>query len=221
MKRKRKASKPTINVRGLKVADIVNMDIKALNKLKKSDVKALSLRLVSAANKRLKRLRNADLGKLSPAYRYATGNNGRGRFKVKNQTRNELLKQFKTLRVFLSDKKTATVKGWKAVRRNIEKRIGSKIPKTKYKSFWGIYRKYVEVRGGKGMLTSFKGGDGKSGSERVMTLIAKQFIGKKGTEDDVLKKLTEGMTKAYEELQDKEEENGEYSSTGAFFSLSD
>ena len=54
-----------------------------------------------------------------------------------------------------------------------------------------------------------------------MTLIAKQFIGKKGTEDDVLKKLTEGMTKAYEELQDKEEENGEYSSTGAFFSLSD
>ena len=40
MKRRRKASKPTINVRGLKVTDIVNMDIKALNKLKKSDVKA-------------------------------------------------------------------------------------------------------------------------------------------------------------------------------------
>ena len=56
-----------MNVKGLKVKDILNIDLDAFNNLNESQLRALTSRLVSASNKRIRRLKERDIN--SPAMR--------------------------------------------------------------------------------------------------------------------------------------------------------
>ena len=45
-----------MNVKGLKISDILNIDLETFNKLNEKELRALTSRLVSAGNKRIRRL---------------------------------------------------------------------------------------------------------------------------------------------------------------------
>lgn len=221
-KRKRTKAKATFNVTGLSISDIANIDPSRLNKMNKADLKRVVTRLNSAGNKRLKRLRNSFAGTMSPAYRFATGKNGRRKFSVRNKTRNQLLKEYSRVRDFLFNKKTASVSGWKKTRKGIEDIIERNLPKKKAKKFWSVYRKFVEARGGAGAIRSMKySSSDKDTSDRILKLIAKEFLTNKKSEEDVLRALEAGVTREYEELQDKQNEDSNYKSLGRFFEFSD
>ena len=46
-----------MNVKGLKVKDIMNIDLDTFNNLNESELRAITSRLVSASNKRIRRLK--------------------------------------------------------------------------------------------------------------------------------------------------------------------
>lgn len=87
-------------VSGLSIDDILNMDIDEFNKLNLSDLRKITGRLVSAANKRLRRF--AASGIFTPATR-AVERSG-GSFSTKNKPLNALRSEFARAKTFLSAK---------------------------------------------------------------------------------------------------------------------
>lgn len=79
-----------MNVNGLSIDDIIDMDWREINALSESDLRQLSQRLNSAANKRLRRLEASEEAKYSPAYR-AIQESG-GDFSVKGKTTKTAIK---------------------------------------------------------------------------------------------------------------------------------
>ena len=55
-----------MNVKGLKISDILDIGLDEFNKLKESDLRHLTSRLVSESNKRIRRLQKHELN--TPAY---------------------------------------------------------------------------------------------------------------------------------------------------------
>ena len=118
---KRKLTKPTPKrtevVKGLSVNDILNMDLSTFNKLGETELRAITGRLVSAGNKRIRLLERAeeDTPALSRIQRsggkLSTKNIPRG----KQQSVNLLRAEFTRAKDFLEDK-TSTVKGWNETR---------------------------------------------------------------------------------------------------------
>lgn len=93
-------------VSGLKIKDILNMDVSDLNKLGKKDLQKITGRLVSAGNKRLRRAEEKGIS--SPAFSYVE-NNG-GVFSTKGKTLNQLRAEFVRAKNFL-EAETSTIKG--------------------------------------------------------------------------------------------------------------
>lgn len=133
-----------------KVEQIMNLDIKDVNKMTTKELKANVQILASAANKRLARLAAKPIGQLSLAYisamkrSYETSKGGK--FGTEGKTRNQLLNEFKSTKRFLS-MKTSTLKGWAAYRKRTYAGMNMKLnedPEAE-KRFWSIYRKIAEI----------------------------------------------------------------------------
>ena len=204
-----KKSQMKFDVTGMTIEDISNIDPEDIGRMNRSSLQAIVSRLASAANKRLKRLKNSYLGEYSPAYSHAAGESGNRKFSVKGKNTNQLREEYVRARNFLH-KKTSSVTGWKKVRKDIEKRVGFKIPKKKQKKFWRVFRKFMEVnRGAMGAIDSQKGKKG-FGSDRFLKYLAKQYLGKKITNEDELLSLMQNEIKTiYKGLQKNEEQNKE------------
>lgn len=93
-------------VSGKSVNQILSMDVDALNKLGKKDLQKITGRLVSAANKRIRRAK--EKGVDSPAFAYIRDNGGK--FSTKGKTLNQLRSEFVKAKNFL-EAETSTVKG--------------------------------------------------------------------------------------------------------------
>ena len=94
-------------VSGLSIDDILNMDIDEFNKLNLSDLRKITGRLVSAANKRLRRF--VASGVSTPATREVQRSGGS--FSTKNKPLNALRGEFARAKAFLSAK-TSTRQGY-------------------------------------------------------------------------------------------------------------
>ena len=102
-----------MNVKGLSIQQIMNIDLNTFNSLKESDLRHITSRLVSAGNKRIRRLEKLDIN--SPAYQ-SLGNNKKFSTKldtsVSSQQRvNRLRPEFSRIRSFLTSK-TSTARGY-------------------------------------------------------------------------------------------------------------
>lgn len=126
-----------INVSGLTIQDIMNMDYDIINKMNISDLRRVSSRLVSASNKRIRRLEKNEIGRLSPAY-VSIEKRG-GQFSNVGKNINQLRSQFIEMKQFL-EKKTSTIKGWTAHRKYVEENYGGTLTKAQAKKFWTTYR---------------------------------------------------------------------------------
>lgn len=140
---KRKESK--INVTGLTVKDILSMDV---NQLSESDMRKVTTRLVSAANKRARRLAAKEEGKTSPAFRNLE-RSGKP-FSAAGKNRNQLYAELAKMRDFMRDK-TSSLTGWKKVRKagveRLGERLGSEVSEDEAKRFWDLVGKAQEMGG--------------------------------------------------------------------------
>lgn len=137
-----------IDVEGLTVDQIMKMD---LNKLSESDLRKVSTRLMSAANKRIKRLKQASGGKMSPAMQQMNIRTPSGKFSVKGKSLNQLRHEAASMKDFLKGK-TSSVRGWNKIRRErreeLEEAMGQPLTDKQEKKFWDVYHKLEETKGG-------------------------------------------------------------------------
>lgn len=155
-----------MNVKGLKISDIISMDWEQLNKLSATDLKSLTNRLVSASNKRIRRLEKTERGKSSFAYQ-SVEERGR-KFSTRGKNVNQLKQEFKLAKQFLGYK-TSTVKGWKEYRTKVEQRTGYATEgesvnwsERTWSKYWKVYRRFEETHGG-----TYKKGD----SDRIQQML--------------------------------------------------
>lgn len=117
---KRAYKQPSV-VSGLSVNDIISMSGADLSKLSLSDLRKVTGRLVSAGNKRIRRLEQAGLTPSSLAKLDISG----GAFSTKGKDVNQLRAEFVRARQFLKNK-TSTVSGYKKQLKDTEKRLQEK-----------------------------------------------------------------------------------------------
>ena len=85
-----------MDLTGKSVDDILNASMENIVSLNDKDLRAVASRLVSASNKRLRRLANdkTKWGKLSPVYQ-------KKQFSIRGKTRNQVLREFKKMKGFM------------------------------------------------------------------------------------------------------------------------
>ena len=189
-----------MDVKGLKIKDIMGMDWETLNKMSTKDLKAVTSRLVSASNKRIRSLEKAPRGRYSYAYKTIED---RGRnFSVRNKNVGQVKQEFKLAKKFL-EMKTSTRKGWEEVRTDMEKRVSKYTygesqtwSERTWERYWEVYRKTEEIHGG-----SYTKGD----SARVQQKLYKIFVeNDKRHGVDYFSDIVESQyEKLYEEVQEE------------------
>ena len=157
-----------LDVRGMSIRDILNIPYEEWNKLSSSDLKVLTQRLNSAANKRLKRLSSSRAGKYSPALqsrregRKKTGQVKKFSTKLpKNlkgdQVAGKIKSAFSDVKNFLNTK-TSTAKGAEKFKEHLLERFPNLVNKTgeiseyKMKRVWKAYHAVGEMKGISGAL---------------------------------------------------------------------
>ena len=120
-----------MNVKGLKVKDIMNIDLDTFNNLNESELRAITSRLVSASNKRIRRLKERDIN--SPAIRglgeipqFSTKLNE----DVTPQNRvNQLRHTFAKIRNFMTSE-TSTISGYNKFVKRIKTKLAEDLGMT-------------------------------------------------------------------------------------------
>lgn len=200
-----------MDVKGLKISDIISMSWDDLNSLSGKDLKAVTSRLVSASNKRIKRLQNSPRGTSSFAYQ-TVAERGR-KFSVRGLNTNEVRTEFANARRFLN-MKTSTLKGWKEYREDMNQRLTEaldieelKWSETTESKFWKVYRRFEETHGGK-----FKKGD----SDRIQQMLTEMFESsdKRRSADYFTKRVDELWKEYYEEEQEDSESVSDFFDIG-------
>lgn len=129
------------NIKGLSTSDILNMDV---YKLDKSSLRAVTNRLISSANKRLRRLEKK--APTAPAlrqhYNYESGNIIP--FSLKGaKSRNDVESVMKRVKSFL-EAETSTIKGYSDFREKIRRDIGEFESVEQANDFWKTYNKWID-----------------------------------------------------------------------------
>ena len=190
-----------MNVKGLSIQNIMEMSWDEINQLSTKDLKSVTSRLVSASNKRIKRLASTKTGKSSFAYQTVEE---RGRkFSVRGKDTNALRQEFKLSKNFLN-MKTSTVKGWKKYRANVEERTGYATSGESlewsdrtWSKYWKVYRRFEETHGG-----TFKKGD----SDRIQQMLTEimQSNDKRRSADTFSQMIEDEYADIYESEDDED-----------------
>lgn len=158
-----------MQIKGMKITDIMNMSWDELNNIAKNnpkDFKTLTSRLVSASNKRIRRLETAVRGKSSLAYQSVESRGSK--FSVRGKNTNQLKSEFASAKHFLQ-MKTSTKSGWNEYRAKMEERTGYATSGESldwsdrtWSKYWKVYRRFEETHGG-----TYKKGD----SDRIQRML--------------------------------------------------
>lgn len=166
-------------VSGMSINDIMNMGIKQFNKLTEPELRKVVGRLVSASNKRIRRMESSGIE--TPALRKV--NKSGGVFSVKDKNLNQLRSEFSRAKSFLQSP-TSSIKGYKEVQKKTVEGLKKQ----------GIdVKKEVEESLTHGMTT-------KEIKQYIKSLGGKKEFNKI-VEDEITKKMSE-MFKAYEQLKE-------------------
>ena len=200
-----------MNVKGLKISDILNIDLDTFNNLSESDLRKITSRLVSASNKRIRRLKEHDIN--SPALR---GMGDLDSFSTKldetispQQRVNQLRHTFSQMRSFLTSE-TSTIKGFKKYSDRIMDAIASSMK---------VEKKTLEEKLGKdginklfrihhwaqehGYISSYRGSQGSKQSRNV---IADILIDNPNADEETIKQWFEQTA---EQLYKEEEKKNQ------------
>lgn len=199
-----------MNIKGLTTKDILSMDWNDVRKLTDKEMKQLTSRLVSTANKRVRQLEKSKHGKLSYAYKVVK-DMGR-KFSVRNKDLKQTQQEFKNVKQFLQ-LKSSSAKQWKKTMKSMEERVanytgGESITWSDrtWSKFWEVYRRFEENHGG-----TFKKGD----SDRWQEYLTEMFFKSDKRRGKVY--FEEMIEDAWENLQDNPEESNFEDTTGFEF----
>lgn len=189
-----------MELKGLKISDIMNFTWDELNKLSPKELKQVTSRLVSASNKRIRRLEKAKMGEWSPAYsKYQRRGS---KFSIRGKDINQVKHEFKLTKNFLN-MKTSTVTGWTSYRMMMNERTGMATfgesqtwSERTWAKYWKVFRRFEEMHGG-----TFKKGD----SDRILQMITEMFATHdKRKSADTFQQIIED---AYDDLYESEDED--------------
>lgn len=187
------------DVKGKSINDIMNIDPLDLMKMSSKELRTVTNRLVSASNKRIRRLEKTEMGRTSPAYINYAQKRGKP-FSTRGKNVNQLRNEFAQAQSFLS-KKTSTLSGWKDVREDVESRLGGSMTNTQSKKFWKAYRELEERTGG--FLDKNYGGKTNRTSDRIQKMLYETFSEKgwRTKRSDIIETMKERYDELYEEEQ--------------------
>ena len=195
-----------MNVKGKTIKQIMNIDLDTFNKLKESELRAYTSRLVSAGNKRIRRLLEA--GYNSPAIQ-GLGKEKKfstilGKETSRRQRVNKLRETFASVRNFLT-RETSTIKGYKQYANRTMERIANELNMSKedVKSKLDV-NKLFELHHkaqSKGLISSYRHS---KGSMQGRDVIAEILMDNPNVTEDTLMDWLENQ---YEELNADEEES--------------
>lgn len=191
-----------INVSGMKISDILNMDLEKFNAMDAADLKAVTNRLVSAANKRIQRIEAS--GTPSPAYRSVMKSGGV--FSTQGKDLNALRAEYVRLKNFYENK-TSTVRGAKkSQKENLEalRKKGVNATQEQADEMFSLYERLKELD---------KSVEMKTIKYSVLSDIQKELASNKDP-DSIIQTMRERVSEIYESNQ---EQYG--SSVSSFFDL--
>jgi len=204
-----KKEEATIDVKGLSINDIMNLYIEDVLYLNKKDLARITGRIQSAANKRIKRLREKGVAEYSPAIIRSLGD--KVKFSIKGKTRNEILKEFVSIKRFLNAK-TSSLSGFKAYKKRIEEKVGEPLTNERMKEMFKIFRKYRESNIAIFHRINKLANQKNYGSDQAEKFISEALKDGKD-EGEILQKLDKKLHDVYENLEEQEEqydEEGEF-----------
>ena len=208
-----------MNVKGMSIRDIMNLTDVELSKMSAREIKAVTNRLASSANKRIRRLKESGLASRSSAYRgLRAGIKHKGKIrmfttdykklKIKEMkghkgkfpsAKGKLYKEFNRAVRFLNDK-TSTIAGTKDVMKKVKQRLGEFKSKAQENRFWEAYnalqKDYGDLVKGRRISTD----------EIQQMIYERQFPNGKRKETDI-DSVIENMRKELERKYVKSEES--------------
>lgn len=155
-------AKVNFNVAGKSIKELTTMDWEDVAKLSRKELAKVTSRLVSASNKRIRRLEERDLGS-APALKSLRKDvhmTDKGYLTVKGKKHGEIEHIYKKAREFLN-RKTSTVKGYKGVikksRKQIEDATGQSFSDTDINKLFEVLHKGQQagIIDGRGTAGSF------------------------------------------------------------------
>ena len=189
-------------VSGLKIKDILNMDVSDFNKLGKKDLQKITGRLVSAANKRYRRATAA--GVTSPAFSYVEKT---GVFSTKGKNINQLRAEFVRAKNFL-EAETSTIKGAEKFVNESIKALKNEGVEVSRDNFQEVMRLYESLKR-----------DSPKVAERGLKYAVLQelssYVESKKDPDDILTSMQNSLDEIYE----REQENLENEGVSGFFTI--
>ena len=220
----------------MNINDLLNLDIRDVQKMTRNELAKAVSTLGSAANKRVKRQIEKDIS--SPAVRgfvragglepvngefklakggYNTKDMGNGVTKVsalisvKGKNINQLRSEYVRAKTFLNAK-TSTIKGFKQVQKEFETRIGGKLTTDEQKDFWSAYNKLSELE--PNFLKLF-------GSDRMQQYLRNEMTQNPGRETDALVKVgKDRLEEMYRQIEEEyNSKEGGINGVSDFFEL--
>lgn len=197
------------------------MTFTKFKKLSVKEQRRVTSVLVSAMNKRIKRLGKTEIGKLSPTYqnylnRQKKGKGNDGYFSIKDvrNSVDDLYNRFEKLSESL--KKATSLREWKALRNKTLSALNLEgITPEDEKAFWSMYRKFQESS------TRYKRYK-KEISDKVLYYIARTFEGKGYDYTDKTRKEIMAFVKdEYEKDKKEQYERNRERSASVYFSEGD
>lgn len=139
-----KKKESMIEISGLGIEDILNMDYEDISRMGEIDLKKVTNRLVSASNKRIRRLEARGLEKFSrPLQSKQEG----FRFSTEGKDRNQTLQTFGEAKSFLNSA-TSSVRGMNRISKQIYDKWGIDLEDEEspvsYAEAWKMYRQFAE-----------------------------------------------------------------------------
>lgn len=206
-RRKPKQRGIDFDVTGVTINQLIKMDFRELQKYNEASVKKITSRLVSAMNKRYRRLGASEQGQMSPTYQWfeKREKKGKGFYSVKGKTKSTTISLFKTLQEKLQQE-TSTISGYKKFKKKLyeDLELDFKGSINQEKKFWEVYNKYSETEDK--TTENWKTG---GGSPQVMQYILNQMGDWENMNNDQKQEI---INKLYEDL--KITESKERASTG-------
>ena len=154
MSKKPRKNKIDVDVSGLSWQDVIELDPMHIRGISTKSLAKMTSRLVSAYNKRAKRLEKSGLAEASPAYR-GLMERGQTRLSVKGQNFNELMHTFGEAKRLLTERSTFSVAGTRQLMQGITERIGHEFSsKDEARRYWEAMDKLKESNIGNDKRTS-------------------------------------------------------------------
>lgn len=147
-------TKQNIDPSGLSWQDVIELDPTHIRGISQKSLAKLTSRLVSAYNKRAKRLEQSGLAEASPAYR-GLMKEGKTRLSVKGKSYNDLMSTYADAKRLLTERKTFSIGGTKELIEKTAERIGHKFEnQNESHQFWEAIDKLKEKNIGNDKRTS-------------------------------------------------------------------